>query len=279
MLLHQCGAARRRRSRSTYYGTASAAPMKHAPSSSARPARCLAALLALACMSVTRTVALSSPLVFVHVPKAAGSSLSMVFGSLLAELNCSRDALHAPPPAGAPPLPESAHEPPQAGAPCVWAHTFAGPDQDDREAFGKALAGSFPRPMRVDVLLGVLGRKRPGPSMTHQRGGSRGSGEMGRRLVAQTAFAGTHLTLAVDVHIGGRPAAGVTEWKPPSLPPASLHPCIARPLRPPNPRSQPLWRVPPHEQQPTRPLHVYDCAAPPAAAHPQPLLIHQAQGA
>jgi hypothetical protein len=89
---------------------------------------------------------LPPPLVFLHIPKTAGTSLAIVMQGLLSELNCTRDpltaALDPPGPAAPPGWPPP---PPPPGARCVWAHAFPGRGRrDDRNFLARAAIGAPP---------------------------------------------------------------------------------------------------------------------------------------
>jgi hypothetical protein len=92
------------------------------------------------------------PLVFIHVPKTAGSTVSALFEGMMRELRCARQPLA---PADGPPPPAGG----VAAAPCVWAHAFAGPDRNDRLFLGRAAMGpanGTAPPLHIDYLIGHL---------------------------------------------------------------------------------------------------------------------------
>ena len=89
------------------------------------------------------------PLVFLHLPKTAGSSVTALLYEMFGELGCARD-----------PLANRRLPLPPDGAPCVWAHAHTNPGDDDREFIARAAFGDTDRPggrpVRLDFLLGHL---------------------------------------------------------------------------------------------------------------------------
>jgi len=100
-----------------------------------------------------------TPLVFIHVPKTAGSTVTAVFKSIFAEeLKCSRDPLSSAIFKGPVPPPD---------ARCTWAWAYAAPDGDDRNFLGRVAMGGgggngttradgdpTSRQIHIDALIG-----------------------------------------------------------------------------------------------------------------------------